>query len=72
MVLENQIRVVSVGKIRTVSRFLHGYPYLSIQLHLGKSLERKKDHSMYGLALKYKAFSDMNELGMDLVSGAFE
>lgn len=38
----------------------------------GEKSGREKDHSMYGLALKYRAFSDINEFGMDLVSRASE
>lgn len=33
---------------------------------------RKKDCSIYGLALQYKAFSDINDPGMELVSGPSE
>lgn len=71
VVFENQIRVVSVGKMRPVSRFLHGYSYLSTRLHLGsKNLEGKRTTAC--MALKYKAVSDIKELGMELVNGISE
>lgn len=69
---ENQIGVVPVGKNENCKQI---FPWLFLPDHTvtpGEKPGRKKDHSMYGLALKYEAFNDINELGMDLVSRASE